>query len=57
MVGEIIVMTFALAVPALVAYSLFKMSPFARHNDRYRDPHTGKRIGESPYLTRNWADV
>ena len=37
---------------AVVAYSLFEMSPFARHADLFRDPMTGKRIGESP----GWTD-
>jgi hypothetical protein len=44
------VVAFVLGVWAVVAYALFKMSPFARHTDQFRDPRTGTRIGESPRL-------
>jgi hypothetical protein len=46
----IVVFVFVLAVLASVAFALFAMSPFARHRDRFRDPRTGKRVGESPHL-------
>jgi len=41
---------FVFLVLALFAYALFEMSPFAHHVDRFRDPRTGKRRGESPHL-------
>lgn len=46
----VIVVVFVVSVLAVVAYTLFEMSPFARHADLFRDPLTGKRIGESPRL-------
>jgi hypothetical protein len=46
----IVVFVFVLAVLGTVAYALFAMSPFARHKDHFRDPRTGKRVGESPHL-------
>jgi hypothetical protein len=46
----VVVFAFVLAVPAVVAYALFEMSPFARHADHFRDPRTGRRRGESPHL-------
>ena len=46
----LIVVVFVISVLAVVAYALFEMSPFARHADRFRDPQTGKRLGESPRL-------
>ncbi|HEX9380853.1 MAG TPA: hypothetical protein VF891_05080 [Gaiellaceae bacterium] len=41
---------FVFVVLAVFAYALFEMSPFAHHVDRFRDPRTGKRRGESPHL-------
>ncbi len=38
------------AVLAVAAYALFEVSPFARHAERFRDPRTGKRRGNSPRL-------
>jgi hypothetical protein len=52
----VIVVVFVLAVLAVVAYALFEMSPFAHHADHYRDPRTGKRLGESPHLTHSFED-
>lgn len=46
----IFVVAFVLGVWAVVAYALFKLSPFARHSDHFRDPRTGARIGKSPRL-------
>ena len=47
MLGTVITMAFVLAILALVAYSLFELSPFAHHRDRYHD--RGQRQ-ESPRL-------
>ena len=41
--------TFVIAVLALVGYSVFEMTPLARHKDHYRD-EAGKRRYESPRL-------
>jgi len=49
-IGTAVVMLFVVAVLAVVGYALFELSPYARHADRYRDPTTGKRIGEPPRL-------
>jgi hypothetical protein len=46
----VIVFAFVFAVLALVGFALFEMSPFASHNDHYRDPETGKRLFGSPHL-------
>jgi hypothetical protein len=46
----VIVVIFVLAVLGAVGYALFEMSPFAHHADRYRDPVTHKRLGQSPRL-------
>jgi len=46
----IIVGVFVLGVLGVVAFALFKMSPFTAHSDRYRDPVTGKRLSDSPRL-------
>ncbi len=45
-----IVFGFVFSVLAVVGFALFKMSPFAHHADRYRDPETGKKRFESPRL-------
>ncbi len=55
-VYTIVVVVFVLSVLGVAAYALFEMSPFAQHADRFRDPKTGKRLGESPHLTRGWPD-
>jgi len=47
---ELIVGVFVLGVLALVAFTLYALSPFASHSDRYRDPATGKRASDSPRL-------
>jgi hypothetical protein len=46
----IVAFVFVLAVLAVVAYTLFEASPFARHTEQFRDPRTGRRRGESPHL-------
>jgi hypothetical protein len=46
----VIVVLFVVLVLALVAYSVFEITPFARHADHLRDPRTGKRRWESPHL-------
>jgi len=55
-VSTIVVVFFVVFVLAVAAYALFEMSPFGRHIDRFRDPQTGKRLGESPRLTNGWSD-
>jgi hypothetical protein len=52
---DIVIATFAVFVfvfgtLAIVAWVLFEMSPFARHDDVFRDPRTGKFKGHSPRL-------
>ena len=46
----VIVAAFVLGVLAVVVFSLFELSPFARHSEHFRDPSTGKRQWESPRL-------
>jgi hypothetical protein len=46
----VVVLAVVLSVPAVIAYALFELSPFAHHAEQFRDPRTGKRIGESPRL-------
>ncbi|HUY70700.1 MAG TPA: hypothetical protein VMV08_00525 [Gaiellaceae bacterium] len=41
---------FVFSVLALVGYTLFKLSPFAEHADRYRATDTGKRLSPGPRL-------
>jgi hypothetical protein len=45
-----VVLGFVLAVLCVVAYALFELSPFAHHADQFRDPRTGQRKWQSPYL-------
>ena len=52
----VVVVVFVVAVLGIVAYALFEMSPFARHEDKFRDPATGKRVGEAPHLVQGWTD-
>jgi hypothetical protein len=40
---------FVIAVLALVGYSVYELTPLARHKDHYRD-EDGKRRFESPRL-------
>jgi hypothetical protein len=44
------VIAFVITVLALVGYALFEITPFAKHADHLRDPHTGKRRWDSPRL-------
>jgi hypothetical protein len=46
----VIVFGFVFSVLALVGFALSKMTPFARHTDRYRDPETGERRFDSPRM-------
>jgi hypothetical protein len=46
----VVVLAFVVAVLVLIVYVLFELSPFAHHDDQFRDPRTGKRRGESPHL-------
>ncbi|HEY5661339.1 MAG TPA: hypothetical protein VIR59_11165 [Gaiellaceae bacterium] len=48
--GTFLAFAFVVGTLVVVGYALFEMSPFARHDDRYRDPHTGKFRGSSPRL-------
>ena len=50
MLFTIVVLVFVAAVVVLVGLVLFEMSPLARHQDRYRDPRTGKRTAHAPNL-------
>ena len=47
---ELIVGVFVLGVLVVVGFTLYALSPFASHSDRYRDPVTGKRNSDSPRL-------
>jgi hypothetical protein len=47
MLGTVIAMAFVLGVVGVVVYTLFKLSPFAHHEDHYHEP--GKRQ-QSPRL-------
>jgi hypothetical protein len=46
----VIALLFVVSVLALVVYSVFELTPYARHKDRYRDPATGERRFDSPRL-------
>jgi hypothetical protein len=45
----VIVFAFVIAVLLLVAYSIYEVTPLARHKDHYRD-ESGKRRFDSPWL-------
>jgi hypothetical protein len=45
----VVACVFVIAVLALVGYSLYELTPLARHKDHYRDAG-GKRRFESPRL-------
>ena len=45
-----IVLGFVAAVLLVVAFSVFEISPFARHADHYRNQFTGKRRWDPPNL-------
>lgn len=47
---------FVLSLLAATGYPLLAMSPFARHTDQFRDPQTGRRLGESARLTQGWRE-
>lgn len=46
----IIVFVVVLAGLAVGVWALFELSPFAKHQDQFRNPLTGERRGESPRL-------
>jgi hypothetical protein len=46
----VISLAFVASVLALVGYSIFELTPYARHKDHYRDPESGKRRFDSPRL-------
>lgn len=48
--GTIIVFAVVLGGLFVGVWALFEMSPFAKHKDRFRDPLTGRRTGQSPRL-------
>ena len=50
MIGTFAAFVFVFGTLAIVGWALFKMSPFARHSDEFRDPRTGKFKGHSPRL-------
>ena len=45
----VIALLFVFAVLALVAYSIFEVTPWGRHKDHYRDA-SGRRRFRSPWL-------
>ncbi len=45
-----IVLAWVVGIGAVIVWALFEMSPFAHHVDRFRDPVTGRKRGESPHL-------
>ena len=45
----VVACVFVIAVLALVGYSLYELTPLARHKDHYRD-ESGRRRFESPRL-------
>ena len=45
-----IAVAFVVLVLAVVVFALFELTPFARSTNEFRDPRTGKRIGDSPHL-------
>ena len=45
----VIALLFVFAVLALVAYSIFEVTPWGRHKDHYRDA-SGRRRFHSPWL-------
>ncbi len=46
----LLVFAFVVGAGAVLAWALFEMSPFAHHPDRFRDPVSGRKRGESPHL-------
>lgn len=50
-----VVVALVFAGLAAVGYALFELTPFARHDDRYRDPRTGRHFVQAPHL-ENWNE-
>jgi hypothetical protein len=46
----VMTLAFVVGTLAFVAFALFEVSPFARHADQFRNPRTGKRRWESPFV-------
>jgi hypothetical protein len=49
-IGTFAAFVFVVGTLTFVGWALFELSPFARHNDDFRDPRTGKFRGPSPRL-------
>jgi hypothetical protein len=50
-VYEVVVTIFVLGVLSVVGYAIWRISPWGRHTDHFRDPETGEhRWEESPHL-------
>jgi hypothetical protein len=47
--GLVLTMAFVLVVLGVIAYWLL-VAPFRSHQEQFRDPRTGQRVGESPHL-------
>jgi cytochrome c biogenesis protein ResB len=48
--GTAIVLLFVLAVLAVVGYALFELTPFAHHQDNYRDRYGHLHTEDSPHI-------
>jgi hypothetical protein len=46
----VLMFLFVVVVLVFLAIPFFEATPLAHHRDQYRDPRTGKRIGQSPRL-------
>lgn len=51
----LVVVVIVFAGLAVLGYLFFELTPLARHEDRYRDPRTGKQLGSAPHL-ENWDE-
>jgi hypothetical protein len=49
-IGIFATFVFFFGTLAVVAWALYEMSPFAKHQEQLRDPRTGKFRGHSPRL-------
>ena len=48
--ATVVVIALVLLILAAVMYTLFELSPFARHTNHYRKAQSGTRLWESPHL-------
>ncbi len=46
----VIVVAFVVTVLAVLAFAFFELTPFARSDNSFREPRTGRRRWESPHL-------